>query len=406
MPVLLLIVGINFIGVGALIPVLPYAVIDTMGMPASVMTLLLASYAFAMFLANPVLGRLSDHYGRRRILFISLGISAVSHLWFAMSGDILTMFAARIISGLASGNVGVIQAMIADRSTEENRAQYMGFFGASIGVGFVAGPALGGLFGGLGGGPSHQIPFLLAAGVSLLALLLTLRLKAPPGSRIIPERGNQPLMQRITTLLRSPLALYAIASLLLNLSFAQVEASFVLVLRDYLDFGIRQTGWLFTYIGVCVVLVQAVLIRPVVAAIGEVGTSKLGVALLLVGQCLTTLAVLGRLPGGAYPLTQTIIATTGICFGYALSTPAISSAVSKIAGKAAVGGSLGTIQGFGSLGQVGGLVLAGPLYDLGGSQYPFGFGAVVTLSLFVILTFLARPATSSDQAGADKSGAG
>ena len=191
-----------------------------------------------------------------------------------------------------------------------------------------------------------------------------------------------------------------------NLSFAQVEASFVLVLRDYLDFGIRQTGWLFTYIGVCVVLVQAVLIRPVVAAIGEVGTSKLGVALLLVGQCLTTLAVLGMLPGGAYPLTQTIIATTGICFGYALSTPAISSAVSKIAGKAAVGGSLGTIQGFGSLGQVGGLVLAGPLYDLGGSQYPFGFGAVVTLSLFVILPFLARPATSSDQAGADKSGAG
>ena len=406
MPVLLLIVGINFIGVGALIPVLPYAVIDTMGMPASVMTLLLASYAFAMFLANPVLGRLSDHYGRRRILFISLGISAVSHLWFAMSGDILTMFAARIISGLAAGNVGVIQAMIADRSTEENRAQYMGFFGASIGVGFVAGPALGGLLGGLGGGPSHQIPFLLAAAVSLLALLLTLRLKAPAGSRIIPERGNQPLMQRITTLLRSPLALYAIASLLLNLSFAQVEASFVLVLRDYLDFGIRQTGWLFTYIGVCVVLVQAVLIRPVVAAIGEVGTSKLGVALLLVGQCLTTLAVLGMLPGGAYPLTQTIIATTGICFGYALSTPAISSAVSKIAGKAAVGGSLGTIQGFGSLGQVGGLVLAGPLYDLGGSQYPFGFGAVVTLSLFVILPFLARPATSSDQAGADKSGAG
>ena len=303
MPVLLLIVGINFIGVGALIPVLPYAVIDTMGMPASVMTLLLASYAFAMFLANPVLGRLSDHYGRRRILFISLGISAVSHLWFAMSGDILTMFAARIISGLASGNVGVIQAMIADRSTEENRAQYMGFFGASIGVGFVAGPALGGLLGGLGGGPSHQIPFLLAAGVSLLALLLTLRLKAPPGSRIIPERCNQPLMQRITTLLRSPLALYAIASLLLNLSFAQVEASFVLVLRDYLEFGIRQTGWLFTYIGVCVVLVQAVLIRPVVAAIGEVGTSKLGVALLLVGQCLTTLAVLGMLPGGAYPLS-------------------------------------------------------------------------------------------------------
>ena len=402
MPVLLLIVGINFVGVGALIPVLPYAVIDTMGMPASVMTLLLASYAFAMFLANPVLGRLSDYYGRRRILFITLGIGAASHLWFAMSGDILSMFAARIISGLASGNVGVIQAMVADRSSAENRAQYMGFFGASIGVGFVAGPALGGLLGGIGGGPSHQIPFLLAASVSVLALLLTLRLKAPQGSRIIPERGDQSTLRRLITLMRSPLALYAIASLLLNLSFAQVEASFVLVLRDYLDFGIRQTGWLFTYIGVCVVLVQAVLIRPVVAAIGEVGTSTLGVVLLLVGQCLTVLAVLGMLPGNAHPLAQTIIATTGICFGYALSTPAISSAVSKIAGKSAVGGSLGAIQGFGSLGQVGGLVLAGPLYDLGGSQYPFGFGALVTLTLLLILPFLARPVISSGQSRADQ----
>ena len=78
MPVLLLIVGINFIGVGALIPVLPYTVIEMLGLPASVMTMLLASFALAMFVANPILGRLSDHYGRRRILFLSLAISAAS----------------------------------------------------------------------------------------------------------------------------------------------------------------------------------------------------------------------------------------------------------------------------------------------------------------------------------------
>ena len=392
MPVLLLIVGINFVGVGALIPVLPYAVIDTMGMPASVMTLLLASYAFAMFLANPVLGRLSDHFGRRRILWISLGIGALSHLWFALSGDILTMFAARIISGFAAGNTGVIQAMIADRSSPEKRAQYMGLFGASIGLGFVAGPAVGGLLGGLGSGAPHQVPFLLAAGLSMLALTLTLRLKAAPADRIIPERSTLSNVQRIAALLRSPLALYAIASMLLNLSFAQVEASFVLVLRDYLDFGVRQTGWLFTYIGVCVVVVQAGLIRPVVAYIGEVATTGLGACLLMLGQCMTAVAVLGLLPGNDCPLVQTLVATTAICFGFALTTPAISSAVSKIADKTSVGGSLGTIQGFGSLGQVGGLVLAGPLYDLGGSQYPFGFGALITLVLVGTVPLLARPA--------------
>ena len=124
MPVLLLIVGVNFIGVGALIPVLPYTVIETLGLPASVMTMLLASFALAMFIANPILGRLSDHYGRRLVLFVSLGVSAAAHLWFALSSDILSMFAARIIAGFASGNTGVIQAMIADRTSAEKRAQY------------------------------------------------------------------------------------------------------------------------------------------------------------------------------------------------------------------------------------------------------------------------------------------
>ncbi|MCH2555144.1 MAG: MFS transporter [SAR116 cluster bacterium] len=115
MPVLLFIVGINFVGVGALIPVLPLTVIES-GYPASVMTLLLASYAFAMFIGNPVLGRLSDHFGRRLMLFGSLAVGAAAHAWFAFSGDIVTMFVARIVAGFAAGNTGVIQAMIADRT--------------------------------------------------------------------------------------------------------------------------------------------------------------------------------------------------------------------------------------------------------------------------------------------------
>ena len=113
MPVLLFIVGINFVGVGALIPVLPLTVIES-GYPASVMTLLLASYAFAMFIDNPVLGLLSDYFGRRLMLFGSLAVGAAAHAWFAFSGDIVTMFVARIVAGFAAGNTGVIQAMIAD----------------------------------------------------------------------------------------------------------------------------------------------------------------------------------------------------------------------------------------------------------------------------------------------------
>ena len=104
MPVLLLVVFINFVGIGALIPVLPYTVIETLGLSATVMTLLLASFAFAMFLSNPLLGRLSDHVGRRPVLMFSLAVNVMAHIWFALSDDIVHMFAARILAGLAAGN--------------------------------------------------------------------------------------------------------------------------------------------------------------------------------------------------------------------------------------------------------------------------------------------------------------
>ncbi len=125
MHVLLLIVCINFVGVGALIPILPYTILESMGQPASVMTLLLASFALAMFVANPILGRLSDHIGRRRVLFFSLALTGVAHFWFAMSDQLWQLFLARILAGIGSGNTGVIQAMITDRTSLEKRAQYM-----------------------------------------------------------------------------------------------------------------------------------------------------------------------------------------------------------------------------------------------------------------------------------------
>ncbi len=394
MPVLLLIVCINFVGLGALIPVLPYTILESMGKPASVMTLLLASFALAMFVANPILGRLSDNIGRRRVLFMSLALTGLAHFWFAMSDELWQLFLARILAGIGSGNTGVIQAMITDRTSVEKRAQYMGLLGAAIGFGFVIGPALGGLLSHFGTGPLYQVPFLMAACFAFVALFMTTWLKGVSRDQLTPGQRGQAgtSMTRLREFMASPLALYAIASLALNLSFAQVEASFVLVLRDYLGFGAIETGWLFTYIGVCIIVVQVLLIKTAVSRFGEVGTAVLGTCLLALGQIITVLIVTDLFVGDAYPLVQTLLGATAICFGFALSTPAINSAVSKIAGETARGGSLGTVQGFGSLGQVFGLSVAGPLYDLGGSQFPFGFGAVVTLLLVCLMPYLRRPA--------------
>ena len=393
MLVLLLVVFVNFVGIGALIPVLPYTVIETLGLSATTMTLLLASFAFAMFLSNPLLGRLSDHVGRRPVLIFSLMVNVLAHIWFALSTDIVQMFAARILAGLAAGNTGVIQAMIADRVNPGERARYMGLFGAAIGTGFVAGPALGGLFSGLGEGPLHQAPFLLAAGFGTIALLLSLRLNGRATKATASIAAKTLLLDRIKIVFRSELALYTLAFFCLNLSFAQIEASYVLLLRDYLGLGAAKTGWLFAYIGVCIILVQSVLINVAVRHFGEVGTVAFGAGLLLIGQGLTVLISLGFMAGANYPLVQIVITTTAVCFGFGFSNPALSAAASNAAGKETMGGALGTVQGFASLGQVGGLVLAGPLYQLGGAHFPFGFGVCITsLLLFVMIVLKRRPA--------------
>ena len=396
MPTLLMVVFINFVGIGALIPILPYTVIDQLGYSEIVMTSLLASFSLAMFIGNPILGRWSDKIGRKPVLMISLAVNAISHLVFAFSQDIIVLFAARIVAGLAAGNIGVIQAIIADQSRPEERAKYMGFMGGFIGAGFVFGPAIGGLLSGVGGGPLHQAPFLVAGLFTFLALALCFKLPAMP--IIISPKNDDGLSAaaRLLKLVTGPLGLFAFAFFLLNLSFSQVEASFVLVLKDALSFDAKQTGWLFTYVGVCIIIVQGGLISPVVRKIGEMPTILMGIMLLTTGQFLTASFASGYVVPELPLLSLFILCTTIVCAGFAFTNPTLSSASSKIARSDEMGGALGLVQGFGSLGQVIGLTAAGPLYSVGGGGLSFGVGGILCIVLLLVAIMITAKAKQTE----------
>ena len=384
---LLLITFVNFVGIGALIPVLPYTVIENLGYSETVMTALLVSFALAMFIANPILGRLSDRTGRQPVLLVSLIIGTAAHLWFALSNDIISMFAARIIAGLSAGNIGVIQAIIADNSKPDERARIMGFLGAAIGSGFVLGPAIGGLLGGLGSGPVHQVPFLVAALFSFIAVCLALRLKL---QRVATANTSdrQAFAVALKAMLSSPIGMFALAFFCLNLAFAQVEASYVLLVRDLLGFGPRETGWLFTYIGVCIILVQGGLIGRLTRAFGEMPIVVTGVSILAFGQLFTAVIAGGQTGGELIMFVLVLASTSFVCVGFALTNPTLSAASSRAARADQMGGALGLVQGFGSMGQVIGLSIAGPLYQAGTGQLSFGFGFVVTLLLLAIVWWI------------------
>jgi len=183
---------------------------------------------------------------------------------------------------------------------------------------------------------------------------------------------------------------YAAAFFCLNLAFAQVEASYVLLVRDLLGFGARQTGWLFTYIGVLIIIVQGGLIARVVSYLGEMRTISSGVALLAFGQFFTVTLAYSHNSGAAVGLGVIVLSTTLVCVGFALTNPTLTSAASKAAKAEDMGGALGFVQGCGSIGQVLGLVSAGPLYSLGSGVASFGFGGSVVCVLLVVIWAISR----------------
>jgi DHA1 family tetracycline resistance protein-like MFS transporter len=366
--IVFLIVFIDLVGFGIVIPILPlYA--EEYGPSPVIFGLLMASFSIMQFVFAPILGRLSDRWGRRPVLLVSLIGSAVGYVLFGFATSLAMLFVSRIIDGISGGNISTAQAVIADITGPEDRARGMGLIGAAFGLGFILGPAIGALLVTV----APWLPGVGAAIASLIAFLLVLT-KLPETLDPDAKRGARSRRFDLRSL-RQAVSLPLIGLCLLMVfctifAFANFETTFAQFAKLRFHFTTSTIAWLFVYAGVLGAIIQGGLVGRLSKRFGEG-------RLIVVGTILSFLAL------GTLPYTQTrgtlLLTLAVLALGQGVAHPSLSSLTSKLAGADEVGGVMGIYQSMSSLARIFGPFWAEMVYGHLGYHWPFRTGSVFML---------------------------
>lgn len=379
-----LIVLVDVLGLTIVFPLLPlYA--ESFGASAFVAALLVPAYAVCQMLASPVLGKLSDRYGRRRVLLLSQAGTCLGFLLIAAAPALVFVFLGRILDGLTAGNLSVAQAYIADNTRPSDRARSFALIGIAFGLGFMLGPAAAAHLSRYG----MSVPLYAAAGLSLTSILCTLVLLEPDTPEIadspharaeLARAGSDPLPADETPLLpggrrlglfelsaygsyfRQPLlGLLLIEFFLYLFAFSMFMGGFALFAERRYSwhgklFTPHEIGWLYALGGFVGVIVQGGLLGRLVKRFGERALISTGLVALGVGY-----AALAHVE----PLLPLIFATMVAAFGNALLRPSLTSLITRAVSRAEHGVVLGLTQTLASLATILGAPLSGWLIDRG-----------------------------------------
>lgn len=373
---------LDLLGATVLVPVIPYLVRQYSPDALSV-GLLALTFSIFQFIAGPALGRLSDRYGRRPILLLSVLGSGVGYLVFGFATALWMLFVGRAIDGITGGNISVAQAYIADVSAPEDRAKNFGLIGAAFGLGFIIGPALGGMLSHV----SLQAPAFLAAGLTLVT--------AAFGYFVLPESlprerrtsgaltwGDvNPIAQigRVfaSPQLRGPLG----AMFLMTVAMSSLQTNFAVFTTDVFGYGPADNARVFVFIGVVSVIVQGGLLRTALKYAREHSVMLAGLGIATLGYAGIAMV---RAPWHLYP----VLGLVGL--GSALAGATLSSFITTLVDPTEVAVATGLTQSAGALGRVIGPVVAGAVFDAVAPSAPYVIGAVcVALSLWVLV--VSRP---------------
>ncbi len=348
-------VFIDLVGFGIVIPLLPFYG-ETFNASPFEVGFLFAVYSAMQFVFAPLLGSLSDRYGRRPVLFVSLIGSGVGYMFIGFASALWMVFAGRVISGITGGNISAAQAYIADVTSIKNRAKGMGLFGAMFGLGFIFGPAIGGILSRYG----IHVPFLFAAVLTFanaIALYFFL-----PESR--PERDFETDVKsnRFAELLGAfgdkTLSTITLLYFLLITAFSIMTASFTLYTMFRFGYNAEQNGYIFAFIGTLAIIFQGLLFSRLAEKFGESWMVVVG-CLVLFGS-LIAVPYIGPASGGLMAL---LISVTFFSLGNSLSSPALTSLASKFAARKEQGKVLGIMQSAASLARAVGPAIAAVLLN-------------------------------------------
>jgi DHA1 family tetracycline resistance protein-like MFS transporter len=399
---LFLTVFLDLLGFGLVVPFLPGVARDH-GASDFVATLVSASFSAMQFLFIPLWGRLSDRIGRRPVLLWSIAASILGMTLLGLARSLTLLFVARIWSGIATANIAVAQAYIADVTTPETRAKGMGIIGMGFGLGFIIGPFVGGELGRFEVlGQEGTLACFVAAGLSVVNLVLaltTLPESLPPDRRARQEQG--PTRRRIFDLAalrvvaaRPGMRVALVISFFSIFWFAGMEVTFRLFTADGFGMTVVQTGRVFAFVGVVSVVVQGGLIHRLSRRFGEVKLIRAGVASLAIGFGLT-----GHSPDiGVWLL---FVGSAFIAAGTGLNTPSLSSYSSRQASADTQGFTLGVMQSMAALARVAGPVAGGISYELLGMRAPYYLGTV-GLALVLLVSWRLPPLSSYQPARATR----
>lgn len=376
-----LIVFIDLLGFGIILPLLPYIAERYQASPFTI-GVLSATYSFFQLISAPFLGRLSDRFGRKKLLIISQIGSMIGYLILGLAHSLPVLFLARIIDGITGGNISIAQAYIADTTNKKDRARGMGLIGAAFGLGFIFGPAIGGYLSKF----SYSLPAFFASFISFITVLTTilfLEETIDEKKAFTSSKRQITIKDFIRVLNHYPIGILMITFFIINFSFSIMQGIFALWTEKTFRLTASDNGWFFTYVGVIGVLTQLLILPAVIKKFKEKKAFQIGVFSMALGLFL--IPIMDNSYWLFFPLTF-------LPLGNGLSNPIIQSLASENVSPREYGETLGMLQTMGALGRISGPIVGSAIFQQLGKDIPYYFSSLLLIFiLFYLQLKLKKP---------------